>query len=157
MILFNSILLLTQLTLQARMVQRWRQSSLHQAKDQTGLKKSHTQTRKLSVMEALELFFKQNSATLVSSSPSRRSCKTKDLRWVGSGNCFLEEFEINFMRFYYPQNRELQIMRRLEHCNIVKLKYFFYSSGEKVSRTDVNHFIVVYLIYSRFYIVFMSI
>lgn len=35
---------------------------------------------------------------------------------------------------YLPlQNRELQIMRRLEHCNIVKLKYFFYSSGEKVS------------------------
>lgn len=24
-------------------------------------------------------------------------------------------------------------MRRLEHCNIVKLKYFFYSSGEKVN------------------------
>ena len=24
-------------------------------------------------------------------------------------------------------------MRRLEHCNIVKLKYFFYSSGEKVT------------------------
>lgn len=35
--------------------------------------------------------------------------------------------------YCYPfQNRELQIMRRLEHCNIVKLKYFFYSSGEKV-------------------------
>ena len=31
------------------------------------------------------------------------------------------------------QNRELQIMRKLEHQNIVKLKYFFYSSGEKVS------------------------
>ncbi|XP_023218325.1 glycogen synthase kinase-3 beta-like [Centruroides sculpturatus] len=31
------------------------------------------------------------------------------------------------------KNRELQIMRRLDHCNIVKLKYFFYSSGEKVS------------------------
>merc|ERR1739842_250271 len=31
------------------------------------------------------------------------------------------------------KNRELQIMRRLEHCNIVKLKYFFYSSGDKVS------------------------
>ncbi|XP_076764518.1 glycogen synthase kinase-3 beta isoform X4 [Xylocopa sonorina] len=29
------------------------------------------------------------------------------------------------------KNRELQIMRRLEHCNIVKLKYFFYSSGDK--------------------------
>lgn len=24
-------------------------------------------------------------------------------------------------------------MRRLQHCNIVKLKYFFYSGGEKVS------------------------
>ena len=24
-------------------------------------------------------------------------------------------------------------MRRLEHCNIVKLMYFFYSSGDKVS------------------------
>lgn len=31
------------------------------------------------------------------------------------------------------KNRELQIMRKLEHQNIVKLKYFFYSSGEKVS------------------------
>ncbi|XP_059161555.1 glycogen synthase kinase-3 beta-like isoform X3 [Physella acuta] len=29
------------------------------------------------------------------------------------------------------KNRELQIMRKLEHQNIVKLKYFFYSSGEK--------------------------
>ena len=32
------------------------------------------------------------------------------------------------------QNRELQIMRKLEHQNIVKLKYFFYSSGEKVGK-----------------------
>lgn len=31
------------------------------------------------------------------------------------------------------QNRELQIMRKLEHVNIVKLLYFFYSSGDKVS------------------------
>ena len=30
------------------------------------------------------------------------------------------------------QNRELQIMRKLEHLNIVKLKFFFYSAGEKV-------------------------
>ena len=30
------------------------------------------------------------------------------------------------------QNRELQIMRKLEHQNIVKLKFFFYSSGDKV-------------------------
>jgi serine/threonine protein kinase len=33
----------------------------------------------------------------------------------------------------YFQNRELQIMRKLEHQNIVKLKFFFYSSGDKVT------------------------
>lgn len=27
-------------------------------------------------------------------------------------------------------------MRRLDHCNIVKLKYFFYSSGDKASCTS---------------------
>ncbi|XP_046375313.1 glycogen synthase kinase-3 beta-like isoform X2 [Haliotis cracherodii] len=32
------------------------------------------------------------------------------------------------------KNRELQIMRKLEHQNIVKLKYFFYSAGDKVRR-----------------------
>lgn len=31
------------------------------------------------------------------------------------------------------KNRELQIMRQLNHQNIIKLKYFFYTSGEKVS------------------------
>lgn len=30
------------------------------------------------------------------------------------------------------KNRELQIMRRLDHCNIIRLQYFFYSAGEKV-------------------------
>uniref|UniRef100_A0A1B6E4X9 Protein kinase domain-containing protein n=1 Tax=Clastoptera arizonana TaxID=38151 RepID=A0A1B6E4X9_9HEMI len=36
------------------------------------------------------------------------------------------------------KNRELQIMRRLEHCNIVKLKYFFYSSGDKRDEVYLN-------------------
>lgn len=36
------------------------------------------------------------------------------------------------LRFSVLQNRELQIMRKLDHCNIVRLRYFFYSSGEKV-------------------------
>ncbi|GAB0098095.1 Putative glycogen synthase kinase-3 homolog [Sergentomyia squamirostris] len=36
------------------------------------------------------------------------------------------------------KNRELQIMRKLEHCNIVKLKYFFYSSGEKKDEVYLN-------------------
>lgn len=34
---------------------------------------------------------------------------------------------------FFFQNRELQIMRKLDHCNIVRLRYFFYSSGDKVS------------------------
>lgn len=39
-----------------------------------------------------------------------------------------------WMLWCFPvwQNRELQIMRKLDHCNIVRLRYFFYSSGEKV-------------------------
>ncbi|XP_055935880.1 glycogen synthase kinase-3 beta-like [Argiope bruennichi] len=36
------------------------------------------------------------------------------------------------------KNRELQIMRRLDHCNIVKLKYFFYSSGDKKDEVYLN-------------------
>jgi len=36
------------------------------------------------------------------------------------------------------KNRELQIMRKLEHSNIVKLKYFFYSSGEKKDEVYLN-------------------
>lgn len=44
----------------------------------------------------------------------------------------LNELIVVFLLLSF-QNRELQIMRRLEHCNIVKLKYFFYSSGDKVS------------------------
>jgi len=35
------------------------------------------------------------------------------------------------------QNRELQIMRKLDHQNIVKLRFFFYSSGDKVFITIV--------------------
>ncbi|XP_061188964.1 glycogen synthase kinase-3 beta-like [Saccostrea echinata] len=36
------------------------------------------------------------------------------------------------------KNRELQIMRKLEHVNIVKLKYFFYSAGEKKDEVFLN-------------------
>ena len=30
------------------------------------------------------------------------------------------------------KNRELQIMRRLDHCNIIRLQFFYYSPGDKV-------------------------
>lgn len=36
------------------------------------------------------------------------------------------------------KNRELQIMRKLNHPNIVKLKYFFYSSGDKKDELYLN-------------------
>ncbi|XP_078484157.1 glycogen synthase kinase alpha/beta [Ciona intestinalis] len=36
------------------------------------------------------------------------------------------------------KNRELQIMRKLDHCNIVRLRYFFYSSGDKKDEIYLN-------------------
>lgn len=44
----------------------------------------------------------------------------------------LHAFTVLHTSFLSLQNRELQIMRKLDHCNIVRLRYFFYSSGEKV-------------------------
>lgn len=43
-------------------------------------------------------------------------------------------------------------MRRLEHCNIVKLKYFFYSSGDKVSVKSGDSF---FLPFSRLLFLFL--
>ncbi|XP_051526632.1 glycogen synthase kinase-3 beta-like isoform X2 [Myxocyprinus asiaticus] len=36
------------------------------------------------------------------------------------------------------KNRELQIMRKLDHCNIVRLRYFFYCSGDKKDEVYLN-------------------
>nr|CAD2165406.1 unnamed protein product [Meloidogyne enterolobii]CAD2172416.1 unnamed protein product [Meloidogyne enterolobii]CAD2179794.1 unnamed protein product [Meloidogyne enterolobii] len=36
------------------------------------------------------------------------------------------------------KNRELQIMRKLDHRNVVKLKYFFYSAGDKKEEVYLN-------------------
>jgi len=36
------------------------------------------------------------------------------------------------------KNRELQIMRKLDHCNIVKLRYFFYTGGDKKDELYLN-------------------
>ncbi|XP_060678938.1 glycogen synthase kinase-3 beta-like, partial [Hemiscyllium ocellatum] len=36
------------------------------------------------------------------------------------------------------KNRELQIMRKLDHRNIVRLRYFFYSTGEKKDEVYLN-------------------
>lgn len=53
-----------------------------------------------------------------------------------TASCCLTQNKLHlylFILFFSPQNRELQIMRKLDHCNIVRLRYFFYSSGDKVS------------------------
>ena len=42
------------------------------------------------------------------------------------------------------KNRELQIMRRLDHCNIVSLLYFFYTSGEKKVGHSLHHSPVIF-------------
>ncbi|KAK2119134.1 hypothetical protein P7K49_000520 [Saguinus oedipus] len=36
------------------------------------------------------------------------------------------------------KNRKLQIMGKLDHCNIVRLRYFFYCSGEKKDEVYLN-------------------
>ncbi|XP_029432775.1 glycogen synthase kinase-3 alpha isoform X2 [Rhinatrema bivittatum] len=50
-------------------------------------------------------------------------------RLVDSGELVAIKKVLQDKRF---KNRELQIMRKLDHCNIVRLRYFFYSSGDKV-------------------------
>ena len=43
-----------------------------------------------------------------------------------------------------PQNRELQIMRIVHHPNIVDLKAFYYSNGERVSPAIVTVVVVFF-------------
>jgi hypothetical protein len=41
------------------------------------------------------------------------------------------------------QNRELQIMRLVSHPNVVELKAFFYSNGEKVRLCSSRRFALI--------------
>ncbi|XP_049653819.1 glycogen synthase kinase-3 alpha isoform X2 [Accipiter gentilis] len=56
-------------------------------------------------------------------------------RLAGSGELVAIKKVLQDKRF---KNRELQIMRKLDHCNIVRLRYFFYSSGEKKDEVYLN-------------------
>lgn len=56
-------------------------------------------------------------------------------RLIGNGELVAIKKVLQDKRF---KNRELQIMRRLDHCNIVKLKYFFHASGEKKDEVYLN-------------------
>ncbi|MCJ8732833.1 hypothetical protein PDJAM_G00215850 [Pangasius djambal] len=54
----------------------------------------------------------------------------------------LDHCNIVRLRYFFyssgDKNRELQIMRKLDHCNIVRLRYFFYSSGDKKDEVYLN-------------------
>lgn len=82
-------------------------------------------------MAASALSSRLNSATPASWLRSRKCYRTRDSRYASMLTA--TSLPVLIILCSRSQNRELQIMRRLEHCNIVKLKYFFYSSGEKVS------------------------
>ncbi|KAJ7304014.1 hypothetical protein JRQ81_011533 [Phrynocephalus forsythii] len=56
-------------------------------------------------------------------------------RLVDSGELVAIKKVLQDKRF---KNRELQIMRKLDHCNIVRLRYFFYSNGEKKDEVYLN-------------------
>lgn len=43
------------------------------------------------------------------------------------------------------KNRELQIMRKLDHCNVVKLKYFFHTTGDRGSSEVYLHLVLEYI------------
>ncbi|VDO07155.1 unnamed protein product [Rodentolepis nana] len=73
----------------------------------------------------------------------------KDLKVIGNGSfgvvyqatlCGTEETVAvkNVLQDRRFKNRELQIMRSLEHQNIVKLKYFFYVMGDQKEEVYLN-------------------
>lgn len=43
------------------------------------------------------------------------------------------------------KNRELQIMRKLDHCNVVKLKYFFHTMGDRGSSEVYLHLVLEFI------------
>ena len=66
-------------------------------------------------------FFKQDTLKLERLLQSKKFYKINDTR-----------SETAFFFSVYFQNRELQMMRLFDHCNVVKLKHCFYSNGDKV-------------------------
>lgn len=82
----------------------------------------------------------RSSATALSESCFRPSCLPPARTLPSNGFCKisasryepLNNISINSVSNIY-QNRELQIMRIVRHPNIVELKAFYYSNGERVS------------------------
>lgn len=80
-----------------------------------------------------------------------------DLRTIGNGS-FGVVFQATLQRPTQEQiaikkvlqdkrfkNRELQIMRKLDHCNVVKLKYFFHTMGDRGNSEVYLHLVLEYI------------
>lgn len=80
-----------------------------------------------------------------------------DLKTIGNGS-FGVVFQATLLRPTQEQiaikkvlqdkrfkNRELQIMRKLDHCNVVKLKYFFHSMGDRGNSEVYLHLVLEYI------------
>lgn len=90
-------------------------------------------------------------------SPQEVEISYTDLRTIGNGS-FGVVFQATLQRPTQEQiaikkvlqdkrfkNRELQIMRKLDHCNVVKLKYFFHTMGDRGSSEVYLHLVLEYI------------
>lgn len=80
-----------------------------------------------------------STTTKVNTVPLNEALKPRlrgmELSWLFAckyGDVFYPREMLTVFSSVLIKNRELQIMRKLDHCNIVRLRYFFYCSGEKV-------------------------
>jgi hypothetical protein len=76
-------------------------------------------------MALLVLSSKPSCPPVAKMPPSKECCRTRDSRCVWCRSTLGGVTDVN-------QNRELQIMRIVRHPNIVELKAFYYSNGERV-------------------------
>lgn len=70
---------------------------------------------------------------------SRRCCRTSASRFarrapgvVVRPRMFVHASPRRIVSCHHGQNRELNMMKRLDHCNVCKLKHCFYTSGNEV-------------------------
>ena len=87
-------------------------------------------------MAALAWCTKPSFAKLARWLPSRKYFRSAWNFLSQNLYCWRTRWILEYLQDKRFKNRELQIMRRLDHCNIVSLLYFFYTSGEK----KVSHF-----------------
>lgn len=89
----------------------------------------NTRNARLSATALSVLSFRLNSLLPAKMQPSSGSYKTRGSRYAGVSS---QRWPFTQTTHICLQNRELQIMRIVRHPNIVQLKAFYYSNGERV-------------------------